>query len=71
MSPSVSLRVVTTLLSCTVLPWSQMEPVELKNIQGQTDGWGLPEEQRQPGVAAPSTAKWDISTPYLHCTFPA
>lgn len=39
--------------------------------QGQTDGWLLPGEQRQSEVVAPSTAKLDISTPYLHCTLPA
>lgn len=51
-------------------PGSWKEPLDLENIQGQADGWGLPGEWRQSGVAAPSMAEWDSSTPYLHCTFP-
>lgn len=48
----------TALLDGAFLnPGSQKEPVDLKNIQGQTDGWELPGELHQSGVAAPSTAK--------------
>lgn len=62
----------TPLLHCALLSLgSQKEPVELKSIQGQADGWELAGEWHQSGVAAPSMVKWDISTPYLHCTFPA
>lgn len=61
---------------CGSRGWCFPEPREPEGvcgskIQGQTDGWELPGEHHQSGVAAPSTAKWDISTPYLHGTFPA